>query len=90
MNVKEKLMSVIQKLGFSDKVKNNELTSEDWNTIVNSYKQEFKANLQDDMNAEEASRQQAQTAMNQEDLDLLQSILGTEQTTEEANGTATQ
>lgn len=90
MNVKEKLMSVIQKLGFSDKVKNKALTSEDWNSIVNSYKQEFQANLRDDMDAEEAARQQAQAAMNQEDIDLLQSILGTEQTTEGTDGTATQ
>lgn len=90
MNVKEKLMSVIQKLGFSDKVKNKELTSEDWNTIVNSYKQEYKANLRDDMDAEDTARQQAQAAISQEDMDLLQSILGSEQSATEESGASTQ
>lgn len=83
MNVKEKLMSVIHKLGLSDKVKSKALTSEDWNSIVNSYKQEFQANLRDDMDAEENARQQTQAAIKQEDLELLQSILGPEQTATE-------
>lgn len=79
MNVKEKLMSVAQKLGLVDKIKNKTLTHEDWNSLVNSYKEEFQANLHDDMDAEIAARQQAQTAMSQEDLNALQSILGSEQ-----------
>lgn len=79
MNLKEKLMSVIQKLGLTDKVKNNSLTHEDWSSIVDSYNHEFQANLRDDMAAEEAARQQEQATMSQEELNLLQSILVPEQ-----------
>lgn len=75
MNLKEKLMSVIQKLGLTDKVKNNSLTHEDWSSIVDSYNHEFQANLRDDMAAEEAARQQEQATMSQEELNLLQAIL---------------
>lgn len=79
MNLKEKLMSVIQKLGLTDKVKNNSLTHEDWSSIVDSYNHEFQANLRDDMAAEEAARQQEQATMSQEELNLLQAILVPEQ-----------
>lgn len=81
MNLKEKLMSVIQKLGLTDKVKNNSLTHEDWSSIVDSYNHEFQANLRDDMAAEEAARQQEQATMSQEELNLLQAILVPEQQT---------
>lgn len=79
MTVKEKLSFVFQKLGLTDKVKNNLLTSADWNNTVDSYHQEFGTSLHDDMNAEETAGRQEETSMSQKDLDLLQSILGSEQ-----------
>ena len=53
MNFKEKLMTVLQKLGLVDKAKSNTLTNADWQSIVNSYRQEYNANLRDDMDASE-------------------------------------
>ena len=51
MNVKEKIQTVLQKLKLFDKAKANTLTNEDWQSIVNSYQQEYKVTLQDDMAA---------------------------------------
>lgn len=55
MNFKEKLQTVLQKLGLVDKAKTNTLTTPEWNTIVNAYKQEFKSNLKDDLDAENSA-----------------------------------
>ena len=46
MNVKEKIQTVLQKLKLFDKAKANTLTNEDWQSIVNSYQQEYKVTLQ--------------------------------------------
>ena len=48
MNFREKLQTVLQKLKLWDKAKANQLTNEEWGQIVNSYKKEYQATLQDD------------------------------------------
>ena len=54
MNIKEKLMSVFQKLGLLGKVKAdaNSLTNEDWLAAKNAYTAAYGTNLEDDLDAE--------------------------------------
>lgn len=73
MNFKEKLTQVLQKLNLMDKAKEKTLTHEEWQAIVNSYQEEFKVTLQDDLEAEQASH--IQPVMTQEQMDRVQSIL---------------
>lgn len=73
MNFKEKLTKVLQKLNLMDKAKKGTLTHEEWQTIVNSYQEEFKVTLQDDLEAEQASH--VQPVMTQEQMDRIQGIL---------------
>ena len=72
MNVKEKIQTVLQKLKLFDKAKANTLTNEDWQSIVNSYQQEYKVTLQDDMAAEQAAQQ---NPLDQDALNQAQAIL---------------
>lgn len=102
MNFREKLQTVLQKLKLWDKAKANQLTNEEWGQIVNSYKKEYQATLQDDLAAYNAEQQQAST-VSQEQMAQVQTILDgiinptqsatTEDTENENNGesgTATQ
>ena len=73
MNFKEKLTKVLQKLNLVDKAKAKTLTHEEWQAIVNSYQEEFKVTLQEDLEAEQASH--IQPAMTQEEMDRIQGIL---------------
>lgn len=73
MNFKEKLTKVIQKLNLMDKAKEKTLSHEEWQTIVNSYQEEFKVTLQDDLEAEQASH--SHPVMSQEQMDRVQGIL---------------
>ncbi len=85
MNFKEKLMTVLQKLGLTQKAKNNALTNADWQSIVNSYRQEYNANLRDEMDASEddgdgddegaGNPPPAENALTQEELNNVQTIL---------------
>ena len=70
MNFKEKLTKVLQKLNLMDKAKEKTLTHEEWQAIVNSYQEEFKVTLQDDLEAEQASH--IQPVMTQEQMDRVQ------------------
>lgn len=67
MNVKERLQTVLQKLGLVDKAKASTLSNADWQAIVNSYKLEYKSTLQDDMAADQAANTNplSQEALNQ-------------------------
>lgn len=56
-----------------DKAKAKTLTHEEWQAIVNSYQEEFKVTLQEDLEAEQASH--IQPAMTQEEMDRIQGIL---------------
>lgn len=73
MNFKEKLTKVLQKLNLMDKAKAKTLSHEEWQTIVNSYQEEFKVTLQDDLEAEQASH--SHPIMSQEQMDRVQFIL---------------
>lgn len=73
MNFKEKLTTVLQKLNLLDKAKSKSLTHEEWQTIVNSYQEEYKVTLQDDLEAEQASH--SHPIMSQEQMDRVQGIL---------------
>lgn len=75
MNFREKLQTVLQKLNLWDKAKANQLTHEEWGQIVNSYQTEYRSALQDDMAAEQSGGQEPPT-MTQEQIDRIQSILG--------------
>lgn len=72
MNVKEKVQTVLQKLKLLDKAKSNSLTNEDWKAFVNSYQQEYKVTLQDDIAAEQDAQQ---PPLDQKSLDQVQTIL---------------
>lgn len=87
MNFKEKLQTVLQKLKLFDKAKANQLTTEDWRQIVDSYQKEYQSTLQDDMAADQAVQS---APITQDQMNQVQSILGSiinpEQTsTEEVN-----
>lgn len=59
MNFKEKLMTVLETLGFKQKFEDKTLSQEEFNQIVNSYKEKYKTTLQDDMASEQAAQAQA-------------------------------
>ena len=72
MNFKEKLMTVLETLGFKQKFEDKTLSQEEFNQIVNSYKEKYKTTLQDDM----ASEQAAQAQVNlQQQLNTIQAAL---------------
>ena len=62
MNFREKLVSVFQKLGLTDKAKENALTTEEWKQVVDSYRTDYQSTLQDDLAAEQAAEAQAAQA----------------------------
>ncbi|MEG0889763.1 MAG: hypothetical protein RSH25_14965 [Bacteroides sp.] len=78
MNVKERLQTVLQKLGLVDKAKASTLSNADWQAIVNSYKLEYKSTLQEDMAADQEANTNplSQEALNQAQA-TLQSIFQT-------------
>ena len=76
MNLKERIQTVLQKLNLLDKAKANQLTQEEWGQIVNSYNQEYQSILQNDLAADQEAQRQT-VAVTQEQIDQVQSILGT-------------
>ena len=72
MNFKEKLMSVLETLGFKQKFEDKTLSQEEFNQIVNSYKEKYKTTLQDDMASEQAAQAQANL---QQQLNTIQAAL---------------
>lgn len=59
MNFKEKLMTVLETLGFKQKFEDKTLTQEEFNQIVASYQEKYKTTLQDDIASEQAAQAQA-------------------------------
>lgn len=92
MNLKEKLVNVFNLLGLTQKAKDNSLTSEEWKSVVNRFKEEYKVTLQDAM-AEDANQA---PAISQEEITaaynlvsgLLQTGEETTAATAEGEGTA--
>ena len=72
MNFKEKLMTVLETLGFKQKFEDKTLSQEELNQIVNSYKEKYKTTLQDDMASEQAAQAQANL---QQQLNTIQAAL---------------
>ena len=89
MNLKERIQTVLQKLNLLDKAKANQLTQEEWGQIVNSYNQEYQSILQDDLAADQAAQRQT-VAVTQEQIDQVQSILGSIVNPVQPNSTATE
>lgn len=75
MNIKERIQTVLQKLKLLDKAKANQLTDEEWKQIVDSYQKEYQSTLQDDLAADMATRNAANTPITQEQMDQVQGIL---------------
>ena len=82
MNFKEKLISVLEFLGFKQKFDNKSLSQEEFNAVVAEYQKKYQATLTDDLAAEQATRQtEKQAAEFQTMLNTIQSVLsGTEST----------
>ena len=72
MNFKEKLTTVLETLGFKQKFEDKTLSQEEFNQIVNSYKEKYKTTLQDDMASEQAAQAQANL---QQQLNTIQAAL---------------
>ncbi len=87
MNLKEKIQTVLQKLGLVDKAKAGTLSNQDWQSIVNSYKLEYQSTLQEDMEADQAANE---NPLSQEQLNrahaTLQSIFQTATQVAEGEG----
>ena len=100
MNLKEKLMSVIELLGFKQKFEDKSLTKDEFNSLVAEYQKKYQSTLTDDIAAEKAAKQTAQQADEfQKTLNAIQSVLnggepssaadnnGTEPSTPQGNAT---
>lgn len=86
MNVKEKIQSVLEALGFTQKFAKNKLTSEEFNSLVVEYQKKYKSTLQDDMAAEDSAKQQAEQAQQQQQfLNQVQALVTGDETTEDTD-----
>ena len=76
MNLKEKLMSVIELLGFKQKFEDKSLSQEEFNSLVAEYQKKYQSTLTDDIASEQAAQQTAQQADEfQKMLNTIQSVL---------------
>lgn len=100
MNLKEKLMSVIELLGFKQKFEDKSLTKDEFNSLVAEYQKKYQSTLTDDIASEQAAQQSAQQADEfQKTLNTIQAVLnggepsaaadnnGTEPSTPQSNAT---
>jgi len=88
MNVKEKIQSVLEALGFTQKFAKNKLTSEEFNSLVVEYQKKYKSTLQDDIAAEDSAKQhEEQAQQTQQLLNQIHSVLKEGESTEEENPT---
>lgn len=62
MNLKEKLMSVIELLGFKQKFEDKSLTKDEFNSLVAEYQKKYQSTLADDIASEKAAQNTAQQA----------------------------
>lgn len=76
MNLKEKLMSVIELLGFKQKFEDKSLTKDEFNSLVAEYQKKYQSTLADDIASEKAAQNTAQQADEfQKMLNTIQSVL---------------
>lgn len=76
MNFRERLQTVLEKLGLTAKAKQNALTDEEWKQIVDSYKREYQTTIQKDLAAEQGAQEgQDEPVLTQEQLNQLQTVL---------------
>ena len=76
MNLKEKLMSVIELLGFKQKFEDKSLTKDEFNSLVAEYQKKYQSTLTDDIASEQAAKKTAQQADEfQKMLNTIQSVL---------------
>ena len=90
MSLKEKLMSVIEMLGFKQKFEDKSLTKDEFNSLIEEYQKKYQSTLTDDIAAEKAAKQTAQQADEfQKTLNAIQSVLngGEPSASAENNGT---
>ena len=100
MNLKEKLMSVIEMLGFKQKFEDKSLTKDEFNSLISEYQEKYHSTLTDDIASEQAAKQTALQADEfQKTLNAIQSVLnggepsaaadnnGTEPSAQQSNAT---
>ena len=76
MSLKEKLMSVIEMLGFKQKFEDKSLTKDEFNSLISEYQKKYQSTLTDDIASEQAAKQTAQQADEfQNMLNTIQSVL---------------
>ena len=76
MSLKEKLMSVIEMLGFKQKFEDKSLTKDEFNSLVAEYQKKYQSALTDDIASEQAAQKTAQQADEfQKMLNTIQSVL---------------
>ena len=76
MSLKEKLMSVIEMLGFKQKFEDKSLTKDEFNSLIAEYQKKYQSTLTDDIASEQAARKTAQQADEfQKMLNTIQSVL---------------
>ena len=76
MNLKEKLTSVIELLGFKQKFEDKSLSQEEFNSVVAEYQKKYQSTLADDIASEKAAQKTAQQADEfQKMLNTIQSVL---------------
>ena len=76
MNLKEKLTSVIELLGFKQKFEDKSLSQEEFNSVVAEYQKKYQSTLADDIASEQAAQKTAQQADEfQKMLNTIQSVL---------------
>lgn len=76
MSLKEKLMSVIEMLGFKQKFEDKSLTKDEFNSLISEYQKKYQSTLTDDIASEQAAKQTAQQADEfQKMLNTIQSVL---------------
>ena len=76
MSLKEKLMSVIEMLGFKQKFEDKSLTKDEFNSLIAEYQKKYQSALTDDIASEQAAQKTAQQADEfQKMLNTIQSVL---------------
>lgn len=76
MSLKEKLMSVIEMLGFKQKFEDKSLTKDEFNSLIAEYQKKYQSTLTDDIASEQAAKKTAQQADEfQKMLNTIQSVL---------------
>ena len=100
MNLKERLKSVIELLGFKQKFEDKSLTKDEFNSLVAEYQKKYQSTLTDDIASEQAAQKTAQQADEfQKTLNTIQAVLnggepsaaadnnGTEPSAQQSNAT---